>query len=340
MKLTKVLVTGAGGFLGSYIARDLITAGYEVYSFSRGRYDSLEKMGVTQRFGNLSNYDDVEVALLGMDAVIHTASLVGMWGLYEDFYKTNVTGTENVIRACHHHHTSRLVYTSTPSVAFGDKNLCNVDESIGYPEKYLSMYAETKAIAEKMVLMANGGTLSTVAIRPHLIFGPGDLNLVPRVVEAAKAGRLKIIGTGENLVDVTYVENASMAHVMALEQLNSFAAIAGKAYFLGQGPIKLWDFTNELLKRSGVNPITKKISFKAAYIIGFIIESFLKMISKYDVHPPMTRFVALQLGKSHYYNHAGIEKDLGFVPKYSIEEGLDKLFLKSEVLSNICHLNK
>lgn len=326
MKSTKVLVTGAGGFLGGYIARDLIAAGYEVYSFSRSRYDSLDKMGVTQRQGDLSSYADVEAALVGMDAVIHTASQVGMWGRYADFYKTNVTGTENVIRACHVNHISKLVYTSTPSVAFGDKSLCNVDESVGYPEKYLSMYAETKAIAEKMVLMANAGSLSTVAIRPHLIFGPGDLNLVPRVVEAARAGKLKIIGDGENLVDVTYVENASMVHVMALEQLSPSAPIAGKAYFLGQGPIKLWDFTNELLKRSGVPPVTKKISFKAAYLIGFVIEMVLKMIGKFDIHPPMTRFVALQLGKSHYYSHVGLEKDLGFKAKYTIEEGLDKLF--------------
>ena len=173
MKSTKVLVTGAGGFLGKYIARDLIAAGYEVYSFSRSRYLSLTEMGVTQRLGDLSNEADVESALIGMDAVIHTASMVGMWGRYVDFYKTNVTGTENIIRACHKHHISKLVYTSTPSVAFGDKSLCNVDESTGYPEKYLSMYAETKAIAEKMVLMANAGPLSTVAIRPHLILDLG-----------------------------------------------------------------------------------------------------------------------------------------------------------------------
>lgn len=330
MESTKVLVTGAGGFLGQYIARDLIAAGYEVYSFSRSRYEALDNMGVIQRQGDLSQYADVEKAFAGIDAVIHTASLVGMWGRYEDFYKTNVTGTENVIRACHINHISKLIYTSTPSVAFADKNLCNVDESIGYPDKYLSMYAKTKAIAEKMVLMANSGVLSTVAIRPHLIFGPGDLNLVPRVVLAAKSNRLKIIGDGENLVDVTYVENASLAHVLALEQLNAFAAIAGKAYFLGQGPIKLWDFTNEILTRSGLEPVTKKVPFKLAYFTGLLIELCLKVIGKYDVDPVMTRFVALQLGKSHYYCHDRIEKDLGFKAKYSIKEGLDRLFNKKK----------
>ncbi|MBY0414258.1 MAG: NAD-dependent epimerase/dehydratase family protein, partial [Bdellovibrionales bacterium] len=177
---------------------------------------------------------------------------------------------------------------------------------------------------------ANSGTLSTVALRPHLIFGPGDLNLVPRVLEAAKKGKLKIVGDGENLVDVTYVENASLAHVMALEKLAVDSPIAGKAYFLGQGPVKLWDFTNELLKRSGMKPITKKIPFKVAFTIGLIIEVVLKLIGKFDIHPPMTRFVALQLGKSHYYNHHNLEHDLEFKAKYTIEEGLDILFSKKE----------
>jgi nucleoside-diphosphate-sugar epimerase len=330
MKSTKVLVTGAGGFLGGYIARDLKALGYEVYSFSRSTYPALEKMGVVQRQGDLSKYADVEAALEGMDAVIHTASQVGMWGRYEDFYKTNVVGTENIIKACHKWHIPKMVYTSTPSVAFGEESLCNANESVDYPDRYLSMYAETKAIAEKLVMLANGGSLSTVAIRPHLIFGPGDMNLVPRVLDAAKKGKLKIIGDGENLVDVTYVENASMVHTMALEKLSPESPIAGKAYFLGQGPIKLWDFTNELLKRSGEKPITKKISFKLAYFIGFMIEMILKLIRKFDVHPPMTRFVALQLGKSHYYDHANIERDLGYKAKFSIEEGLDRLFANQE----------
>lgn len=327
MKLTKVLVTGAGGFLGSYIVRDLLHAGtYEVYSFSRKKYKNLEEMGVIQRQGDLSNYADVEAALSGMDAVIHTASQVGMWGRYSDFYQTNVVGTENIIRACQKHMIKKCVYTSTPSVAFGQESLCGVDESVGYPKKYLSLYAATKALAEQKILAANSEQFSTVALRPHLIFGPGDQNLVPRVVSAAKAGKLKIVGNGENLVDVTYVENASIVHVMALEKLNPGSNIAGKAYFLGQGPIKLWDFTNELLKRSGISPITKKIPFAWAYLIGFLIETILGLVGKFDITPPMTRFIALQLGKSHYYSHKNLEQDLGFKPKFSIEQGLDRLF--------------
>lgn len=327
MKKTKVLITGAGGFLGSSIAQKLSRdTDYEVVSFSRSRYDKLTQWGIEQRQGDLKNYADVKGALEGIEAVIHTASQVGMWGRYEDFYATNVVGTENILRAMREHKIKKLVYTSTPSVAFGKESLCGVDESTPYPSEYLTAYAATKSIAEQKVLNSNSEELSTVALRPHLIFGPGDVNLIPRVIEAQKKGLLKIVGDGENLVDVTYVENAADAHILALKKLSVDSAIAGKAYFLGQGPVKLWDFTNEILVRSGLSPVKKRIPVKLAYFVGAMIEGFLKLIGKYDIHPPMTRFVALQLGCSHYFSHHNLERDLGFKPKVSIEEGINRLF--------------
>lgn len=327
--MNKILVTGAGGFLGQYIVRDLLKKGYNVRSFSRRQYPQLQALGVEHISGDISSLEDVTLALNSVDAIIHTASLVGMWGRYEDFYKTNVKGTENIVNAAKKLGIKKIVYTSTPSVAFGKSSLKGVDESTPYPEYYLNSYAATKSMAEKIILAANSPTLSTVALRPHLIFGPGDQNLVPRVIKAAKAGRLKIVGDGENLVDVTYVENASYAHIMALENLSPESKIAGKAYFLGQGPIKLWDFTNELLKRSGMKPVEKKISLRLAYCIGFLIETFLKTFRIFNVDPPMTRFVALQLGSSHYFDHNNLQKDLGFKPLFSIEEGLNRLFDKN-----------
>ncbi|MGZ3788554.1 MAG: NAD-dependent epimerase/dehydratase family protein [Bacteriovorax sp.] len=329
MKKTKVLITGAGGFLGSFIVKELAkNEAFELHSFSRSKYPRLADLKVTEHIGDLKNYEDVKKAMVGIDAVIHTASMVGMWGRYRDFYETNVLGTENILRAMKEFKVSKLVYTSTPSVAFDCENLCGVDESTPYPKTYLTHYAATKAIAERMVLAANTDELSTVALRPHLIFGPGDLNLVPRVIEAQKKGRLKIVGDGENLVDVTYVENAAIAHIMALEKLNPDHPIAGRAYFLGQGPIKLWEFTNEILKRAGLPPVTKKISLKSAYRMGFLIEYFLNIFRIYKIHPPMTRFVALQLGKSHYFSHENLARDLGFIPAISIHEGIERLFTR------------
>ncbi len=326
----KVLITGAGGFLGSYIARDLLATGkYEIFSFSRGLYPELSTMGVKQIQGNLKNASDVELATKGIDAVIHTASKVGMGGNLKEFFSTNVLGTRNIINACLKNKVPKCVYTSTPSVAFGHDNLCGVGEETPYPPSYLSYYAATKSQAEQEMLMANSPDFSTVAIRPHLIFGPGDKNLVPRVVKASRSGRLKIIGTGENLVDVSYVENVSRIHVLALEKLSPQSEIAGKAYFFGQGPIKLWDFTNEILIRSGLSPLTKKIPLKVAYFLGMVVECALKFLSLLGIrveNPPMTRFVALQLGCSHYFNHSRLEKDFNPGPMISIEEGLDRMF--------------
>jgi nucleoside-diphosphate-sugar epimerase len=330
MNSIKILITGAGGFLGYYIAKELVkNPNYEIISFSRNSYEKLQKLNIKERLGDLRNYDDVEKALTGVNWVIHTASLVGMWGKYEDFYQTNVLGTQNIIKASIKNNVSKIVYTSTPSVVFGSESLQGVDESTPYPNKYLSFYAQTKSIAEQLILKNNSNYISTVALRPHLIFGPGDQNLIPRVIEAQRKNKLKIIGDGENLVDVTYVENAALAHVLAAEQLNSSSKIAGKAYFVGQGPVKLWDFTNDILVRSGLPKVSKTISFKKAYLIGQIIELILKTFRIYNIHPPMTRFIALQLAKSHYYNHHNLEQDLAFKPRFTIKEGLDKLFSES-----------
>lgn len=339
--LKKVLVTGGNGFLGSYILRDLLRTGhYEVYSFSRtnsGKSDTK----VTHRGGDLKNLSDVMSALSGMDAVIHTASKVGMGGTYDDYYQTNVIGTKNIIDACLHHKIKSLVYTSTPSVAFGNSDLCGIDESHPLPKKYLGHYAHTKAIAEKMILAAHRKELKTLSIRPHLIFGPGDLNLIPRVLKKAQSGQLKIVGNGKNLVDVTYVENASHAHLLALNHLETMPLEMvtpgmGQAYFLGQGPVPLWDFINQILKLYNAPIINKNIPFTLAFTIGFFLEKIWEFIYPHipkhviekrglDENPPMSRFMALQLGKSHYFNCQKIEHDLNYHHLYSIEEGLQKL---------------
>ncbi len=321
----RVLVTGAGGFLGSSLSRQLINCGYEVIGLARGHYPHLEKIGIKMIRADLKNSQEIKPHFENIDACFHTAGKVAMWGRWEDFYQTNVMGTQNVIQACREKKVPYLIYTSSPSVIFGNQSIEGADENLPYPKKNYSFYAQSKALAEQDVLQANTQTLKTLSLRPHLIFGPGDKNLVPRLVESAKKGRLKIIGEGHNRVDVVYIENASEAHRLALEKLVEGAPVDGKAYFIGQGPVPLWTFINQILEQYKVPPIEKKISFRRAFWLGHIIEKFLSLIGQYNINPPMTRFVALQMAKSHYYNHERAHRLLGWRPTIGLTQALEKL---------------
>lgn len=322
----KVLVTGVTGFLGYHIAKDLLKEGHEVINFSRRETQEVRELGIETIKGDLTNYTDIKGALSSIEAVFHVAGKVGMWGSKSDFETINIEGTKNLVKAMQETGVRYLIYTSTPSVVFGIEEIKNGNETLPYPEKYLNEYARTKSIAEKHVLEANSKELLTTSIRPHLIYGPRDKNIIPTLVERAKSGRLKIIGNGENIVDINFVENASHAHIMAFKELCSDAKNQGKAYFIGQErPVKLWDFINQILKVKGVPPLTKKVPLKVVYIIGAICELFYKIIGKYEGQPAMTRFVALQMGTSHYFKHDNALNDFGYSPRITIEESLKKI---------------
>ncbi len=320
----KILVTGAGGFLGRHLCRALLKKGHIVINFSRSAYPDLKEVGIETIQGDISDSATVEASLQGIDAVFHVASKVGIWGKYDDYFKTNVLGTQNIIDACKKHGIKKLVYTSSPSVVFGKESLCGVGEEQEYPKEYISHYAQTKGLAEQRVLAANDENLATVALRPHLIFGPGDHHIFPRIVERARTGKLKRIGDGNNMVDVIYVKNAVDAHISAFEKLEPGSTVSGKAYFLGQEkPVNLWEFIDDILVRHKVEPLTDKISDSAAYKIGWLMEKGYGLL-RIKSEPPMTRFMALQLSCSHYFNHTNAENDLGYVPKVHIKEALDE----------------
>lgn len=319
----KILVTGGGGFLGRYITELLLKENFEVISFSRNTYSYLEHANLNQIKGDLQNINDIKKALIGVDAVIHCASKVGMHGSYQDFYEINFLGTKNLVDSMKELKIEKLIYTSTPSVVFGNEDIIFGDETLPYPKKYLTFYAETKMLGEKYVLSSVDESFMAVSLRPHLIFGKGDLNLIPRTIDAFKRGRIKIIGSGHNLVDVIPVENAALAHLLALKIINQ--EISGNSYFIGQGPVNLWTFINSVLEKEGLGRIEKKIPLFLAYGIGFIIEIFLKIFHLNHIHPPMSRFIALQLGKSHYFNHQKSLQDLGNYHKISIREAISNL---------------
>lgn len=318
-----ILVTGAGGFLGRNLSASLLSKGHKVWNFSRNKHPQLQAMGVDTICGDLQNEADVSAAFKGMNVVFHVASRVGIWGDYDEYYRINVIGTENVIKACRANGITKLIYTSTPSVIFDWGDLCGVDETTPYSKNFHGHYAKTKAMAEQMVLQANDDKLCTVALRPHLIIGPDDPHLIPRLVKAAKQGRLKIVGTGKNLVDITYIQNAVDAHILAFEKLSPQSKLAGQAYFIGQErPVVLWDFINEILSRYNLPKITKKVPERIAFNIGLFFECWYKFF-RINGEPPMTRFVSLQFSRSHYFSHQKAKNDFGYEPKISIEQALD-----------------
>lgn len=321
----KALVTGGGGFLGLAIVRQLINRGDRVVSFSRGEYPQLAALGVEQRRGDLSDLDALVDAAKGCDVVFHVAAKAGIWGEFKEYYQANVAGTENVIAACRVHSIDRLVYTGSPSVVFDGSDVEGGDESLPYPSRYEAHYPHSKAIAEKAVLTANSHALATVSLRPHLIWGPGDNHLVPRIVAKGRAGALRRIGHRPCLVDTVFVENAAEAHLNAADRLAPGAPPAGKAYFISNGePIPLWDMVNHILAAAGLPPVTRHVPPSLAYVAGAVCEVVWKTMNL-SGEPPMTRFVANELSTSHWFDISAARRDLGYAPRISIEQGLKLL---------------
>lgn len=323
----KILVTGGGGFLGRYVVKKLLEKGYAVRVLGRSEQPDLKTAGVDVIQGDIRDAKLVRAAARGVDVIQHIAAKAGVWGTWDDYYQINVVGTRNVLNACKELGINRLVYTSTPSVVFNGKSFQGVDENQPYGENWLCHYAHTKMLAEKEVLSANdpdGSGLRTIALRPHLIWGVGDNHLIPRVIARARSGKLRIVGDGTNKVDIVHVENAAEAQLraqVALERIES----CGQPYFITQGePVVLWDWINGLLERLGISKVEKRISLPTAYRVGAVMEGVWKTL-RLKGEPPMTRFVATELAKDHFFDITSARHNLGYQPVVSIEQGLDEL---------------
>jgi nucleoside-diphosphate-sugar epimerase len=320
-----IVVTGGGGFLGGAIVRQLLARGDAVRSVQRSDAPALRALGAEVVQADLADLAATRRALQGASAVIHVAAKAGVWGTYASYFAANVTATQNLLQVCRELGIGKLVYTSTPSVVHAGGDIEGQDESAPVASHFDTAYPATKALAEQEVLAANSPQLATVALRPHLIWGPGDTQLTARIVARAKAGRLRLVGGGKKRIDGTYIDNAAAAHLLALDKVAPGAACAGKAYFIAQGePMPQKQLIDGILQAAGLPPCNRSIAPAAAWLVGLLLEVIWKLLGRQD-EPLMTRFVARQLATAHWYDLSAARRDLGYQATVSTQEGLRRL---------------
>lgn len=323
-RATSALVTGGGGFLGRYVVEQLLARGERVTVFARGHYPEPAALGARLIRGDLRDRQAVIAACRGVDVVYHVAARAGLWGPWKDFYQVNVVGTENVIAACRANGVPKLVYTSSPSVIFDGSHQEGVNESVPYPDHYESPYPETKALGEQAVISANGSDLLTTSLRPHLIFGPRDNHLLPSLIERAKRGRVPQVGDGTNKVDLTYVEDAARAHLLAADAMKPDSPVAGSVYFISQDdPVVLWSWIDEFLSRLGLPPVKLKVPLGLARGAGAVMAGLYRTL-RLRGEPPLTPFLAGELAQNHYYDISAAKRDFGYRPRYTMAEATEQ----------------
>ncbi|MET0724827.1 MAG: NAD-dependent epimerase/dehydratase family protein [Leifsonia sp.] len=315
----KVLVTGASGFLGGAVARDLIAAGHEVRTFQR-RPSGVA--GAEDRIGSVTDADAVLTALDGVDAVVHLAAKVSLAGDPADFAAVNIGGTRTILSAMREAGVGRLVFVSSPSVAHSGSSIVGDGALPADPGLAHGDYARTKAQAELIALAADSDRLRVVAVRPHLVWGPGDTQLVGRIVERARSGRLPLLGRGAALIDTTYVDNAASAMTAALARIDE---IHGRAYVVTNGePRPVAEMLAGICAAAGVPAPGWRVPAGVARTAGGVVEAVWRVRPGAD-EPPMTRFLAEQLSTAHWFDQRVTRSDLHWAPTVTIEEGLRRL---------------
>ena len=310
-------MTGGGGFVGRALGKALRIEGHEVISLARGEYPELSQLGIVSHRVDISRHPEKWRDLFnGVDGVFHTAAKVDMWGRYEDFFSVNVVGTRNVIEACRAGRVPNLVFTSSPSVIHNGRDLEGVDESYPYPRRFDAHYPATKALAEQEVRAAhNVDGVRTVSLRPHLIWGPEDTNLIPTILERAQSGRLTRIGSGANRVDLTFIHDCVRAHVLAMEALErSPEGVGGKVYFITQGePVEMWRWIDQVVSANGLPPVRRALPRSIAHALALAMESIAHCAQwlGFSMTPLLTRFLLSEMSSRHFFSIQAAHRDLG-----------------------------
>lgn len=320
----KALVTGATGFLGGALARRLHRMGWDVTATGRNLEAGkrLEEAGLRFRPADLTDQGAIFNLCIGRDMVFHCGGLASFWGWYQDFYDANVTGTENIVAGCLQHGVSRLIHVSTPSIYFGeDDSRLNVREDAPLPEVPINDYVKTKLLAEASIDEAHEQGLPVVTVRPRALFGPGDRAILPRVIARLAQRRLPIIGDGENLTDLTYIENAVDALILCAE---APPGILGKKYNITNGePVKVWPMIHRLCDALGYPYPPRKVPVSAAYKVAATLENIARLLPN-SPEPPLTRYTVSILSNSATLDIGAAKRDLGYVPRVTMDQGFER----------------
>jgi nucleoside-diphosphate-sugar epimerase len=320
----KVLLTGGRGLIGGVIAHELLDRGHEVTLLQRTPSGLEAHERLTEQLGDIRDLSAVNQACRGMDGVIHAAALVGITGSWSDFESANVQGTQSVLDAARAAGVSRFVYVSSPSVAHSGKALVGAAAGVADPDSARGHYARSKAIAERVVLAQSSATFASAAIRPHLVWGPGDEQLVGRIVDRARSGRLVLIDHGRALIDSTYSANVGSAVVSGLERVGR-ADVNGRAFVVSNGePRTVAELVTRIVAAAGLPAPTRSIPYRAAYGAGALVEGMWR-ISGRRTEPPMTRFLAEQLATAHWFDQRETQIALDWRPRVSLDEGFVEL---------------
>ena len=318
----KTLITGATGFLGGALARRLHSLGWDVTAQGRdpAALKSLETRGIRAVQANLEDAQAIVNACRGQEIVFHSGALANDWGRPEAFHNANVLGTRNVIRGCQEHNVKRLVHVSTPSIYFLFAPRFNVKETDPLPPP-LTEYARTKRLAEDEVDKAFADGLPTITIRPRAIYGPGDRTILPRLINRLQRGILRVIGDGQNLADMSYIENVVDALLLCAD---APAHALGKKYNITNGePIRLWAMVEKLCQRLDLKYPTQRLPYPLVDKIAGALEFAARLLPD-QPEPPLTRYSVAMISLSTTLDISAARNDLGYKPRVSNEEGFEK----------------
>ncbi|MDT5016531.1 MAG: 3beta-hydroxy-Delta5-steroid dehydrogenase / steroid Delta-isomerase [Mycobacterium sp.] len=332
-ELGRVLVTGGSGFVGANLVSELLDRGHEVRSFDRAPSPLPAHPRLQVIEGDICDPDTVAAAVDGIDTVFHTAAIIDLMGgasVSEEYrqrsFAVNVTGTKNLVHAAQAAGVKRFVYTASNSVVMGGKGICGGDETLPYTERFNDLYTETKVVAEKFVLAANGGKdgagLLTCSIRPSGIWGRGDQTMFRKLFESVLAGHVKVLVGGKNVkLDNSYVHNLIHGFILAAQHLVPGGTAPGQAYFINDGePINMFEFSRPVVEACGQH--YPKIRVPGRLVL-FAMTVWQWFHFRFGIPKPMIEPLGVErLYLDNYFSIAKATRDLGYQPLFTTEQAM------------------